>query len=181
MKQQHQGQQVQRQQSLEEHVPAPAAALLVQCGKGQPVDQLLLPAVIGAQALLQRLEGVPNLSTRRLDVTRTEEVVAAARVANADAFIRHLPHGYATPLSERGSNLSQGQRQLLAIARAALANPRLLILDEATSALDTHSESNILSNMQQILRGRTAVVIAHRLSTIMSADKILVLYNGSIV
>jgi subfamily B ATP-binding cassette protein HlyB/CyaB len=77
--------------------------------------------------------------------------------------------------------LSGGQLQRLCIARALYHNPRLLIFDEATSALDTHSESNILSNMQQILRGRTAVVIAHRLSTIMSADKILVLYNGSIV
>jgi subfamily B ATP-binding cassette protein HlyB/CyaB len=92
-----------------------------------------------------------------------------------------MPLGYEQVVGERGVGLSGGQLQRLCIARALYHNPRLLIFDEATSALDTHSESNILNNMQHILKGRTAVVIAHRLSTIMNADKILVLYNGSIV
>ena len=108
-------------------------------------------------------------------------IIEVAKLADAHGFIANMPLGYEQVVGERGVGLSGGQLQRLCIARALYHNPRLLIFDEATSALDTHSESNILSNMQQILRGRTAVVIAHRLSTIMSADKILVLYNGSIV
>lgn len=104
-----------------------------------------------------------------------------AKLADAHGFISNMPLGYEQVVGERGVGLSGGQLQRLCIARALYHNPRLVIFDEATSALDTHSESNILRNMQQILKGRTAVVIAHRLSTIMGADKILVLYNGSIV
>ncbi|CAN0592211.1 unnamed protein product, partial [Laminaria digitata] len=95
-------------------------------------------------------------------------------------FIINLPRGYEQEVGERGTGLSGGQVQRLCIARALYRDPRILILDEATSSLDTESESNILSNMDGILQGRTALVIAHRLSTIMRADKILVLYNGAI-
>jgi ATP-binding cassette subfamily B protein len=108
-------------------------------------------------------------------------IIEVAKLADAHGFISNMPLGYEQVVGERGVGLSGGQLQRLCIARALYHNPRLLIFDEATSALDTHSESNILRNMQQILKGRTAVVIAHRLSTIMGADKILVLYNGSIV
>jgi subfamily B ATP-binding cassette protein HlyB/CyaB len=108
-------------------------------------------------------------------------IIEVAKLADAHGFIANMPLGYEQVVGERGVGVSGGQLQRLCIARALYHNPRLLIFDEATSALDTHSESNILRNMQQILKGRTAVVIAHRLSTIMSADKILVLYNGSIV
>jgi subfamily B ATP-binding cassette protein HlyB/CyaB len=108
-------------------------------------------------------------------------IIEVAKLADAHGFISNMPLGYEQVVGERGVGLSGGQLQRLCIARALYHNPRLLIFDEATSALDTHSESNILNNMQHILKGRTAVVIAHRLSTIMNADKILVLYNGSIV
>jgi subfamily B ATP-binding cassette protein HlyB/CyaB len=108
-------------------------------------------------------------------------LIEVARLADAHGFISKMPLGYEQVVGERGVGLSGGQLQRLCIARALYHNPRLLIFDEATSALDTHSEGNILRNMQQILKGRTAVVIAHRLSTIMHADKILVLYNGSII
>ena len=108
-------------------------------------------------------------------------IIEVAKLADAHGFIANMPLAYEQVVGERGVGVSGGQLQRLCIARALYHNPRLLIFDEATSALDTHSESNILRNMQQILKGRTAVVIAHRLSTIMSADKILVLYNGSIV
>jgi ATP-binding cassette subfamily B protein len=106
-----------------------------------------------------------NIRYGRLDAT-DEEVMAAARLANADQFIHRLPQGYQTPLSERGSNLSQGQRQLLAIARAILANPTILILDEATSSVDTRTEKHIQSAMMHLMQGRTRIDIAHRLSTI---------------
>jgi ATP-binding cassette subfamily B protein len=112
------------------------------------------------------------------DRRRIEEV---AKMADAHAFIAKLPLGYDQVVGERGVGLSGGQVQRLCIARALYHDPRLLVFDEATSALDTQSESNILSNMHDILKGRTAVVIAHRLSTIMRADKILVLYDGAIV
>jgi len=108
-------------------------------------------------------------------------IIEVAKLADAHGFISKMPLGYEQVVGERGVGISGGQLQRLCIARALYHNPRLLIFDEATSALDTHSESNILRSMQQILEGRTAVVIAHRLSTIMGADKILVLYNGSIV
>ena len=110
-----------------------------------------------------------------------DEVIAAAKLANADQFIHRLPQGYDTPLSERGSNLSQGQRQLLAIARAILADPSILILDEATSSVDTRTEQHIQEAMLRLMHGRTSFVIAHRLSTIRDADQILVVDHGAIV
>ena len=121
-----------------------------------------------------------NIRYGRLDAT-DEEVIAAARLANADQFIHRLPFGYATLLSERGSNLSQGQRQLLAIARAVLADPRILILDEATSSVDTRTEKHIQEALLRLMAGRTSFVIAHRLSTIRDADQILVVNQGEIV
>jgi len=121
-----------------------------------------------------------NIRYGRLDAT-DEEVIAAARLANADQFIHRLPKGYHTELSERGSNLSQGQRQLLSIARAILADPAILILDEATSSVDTRTEVNIQSALLRLMEGRTSFVIAHRLSTIRSADQILVINDGQIV
>jgi ATP-binding cassette subfamily B protein len=108
-------------------------------------------------------------------------IIEVARLADAHGFIAGMPLGYEQVVGERGIGLSGGQLQRLCIARSLYHDPKLLIFDEATSALDTQSESNILSNMQDILHGRTAVVIAHRLSTIMRADKILVLYNGAVV
>jgi ATP-binding cassette subfamily B protein len=108
-------------------------------------------------------------------------IIEVAKLADAHGFISNLPLGYEQLVGERGMGLSGGQLQRLCIARALYHDPKLLILDEATSALDTQTESNILGSMQEILRGRTAVVIAHRLSTIMNADRILVLYNGSVV
>jgi ATP-binding cassette subfamily B protein len=121
-----------------------------------------------------------NIRYGRLDAT-DDEVVAAARLANADQFIHRLPEGYDTPLSERGSNLSQGQRQLLAIARAILADPGILILDEATSSVDTRTEKHIQEAMLRLMEGRTSFVIAHRLSTIREADRILVVNEGEII
>jgi ATP-binding cassette subfamily B protein len=110
-----------------------------------------------------------------------EEVMAAIKLANADSFIERLPEKYQTVLGERGSGLSQGQRQLLSIARAAVADPRILILDEATSSVDTRTERLIQKAFDQLLEGRTSFVIAHRLSTIRNADMILVLKDGQIV
>jgi ATP-binding cassette subfamily B protein len=110
-----------------------------------------------------------------------EEVKTAAKLAHADEFIGRLPQGYDTLLGERGSGLSQGQRQLLAIARAALANPAILILDEATSSVDTRTERQIQRALDSLLHGRTSFVIAHRLSTIRNADQVLVLVDGEIV
>ncbi|MBN1994306.1 MAG: ABC transporter ATP-binding protein [Anaerolineae bacterium] len=121
-----------------------------------------------------------NIRYGRLNAT-DEEVIAAAKLANADPFIRHLPQGYDTLLSERGSNLSQGQRQLLAIARAVLANPRILILDEATSSVDTRTEMHIQEALLWLMKGRTSFVIAHRLSTIRDADDVLVINEGQII
>ena len=121
-----------------------------------------------------------NLRYGRLDAT-DDEVMEAARLAEADAFIRLLPHGYHTRLSERGSNLSQGQRQLLAIARTILADPSILILDEATSSVDTRTEARIQKALLRLMRGRTSFVIAHRLSTIREATQILVIEDGAII
>jgi ATP-binding cassette, subfamily B, multidrug efflux pump len=121
-----------------------------------------------------------NIRYGRLDAT-DEEVIAAARLANADQFIHRLPESYATPLSERAGNLSQGQRQLLAIARAILANPSILILDEATSSVDTRTEQHLQEAMRRLMTGRTSFVIAHRLSTVRDADQILVINHGEIV
>jgi ATP-binding cassette subfamily B protein len=110
-----------------------------------------------------------------------EEAVSAAKLAHADTFIDRLPDGYQTILGERGSGLSQGQRQLLAIARAALSDPRILILDEATSSVDTRTERLIQQALERLLKGRTSFVIAHRLSTIRNADLVLVVDKGQIV
>jgi ATP-binding cassette subfamily B protein len=110
-----------------------------------------------------------------------EDVVAAARLAHADSFIERMPDGYRTVLGERGTGLSQGQRQLLSIARAALANPRILILDEATSSVDTRTERLIQTALKDLLRGRTSFVIAHRLSTIRNADQLIVVDGGQII
>ena len=120
-----------------------------------------------------------NIRYGRLDAT-DDDVVDAARLSNADQFIHHLPHGYDTQVSERGGNLSQGQKQMLAIARAILANPRILILDEATSSVDTRTEKHIQEAMQRLMAGRTSFVIAHRLSTIRDADQILVIRGGQV-
>jgi len=121
-----------------------------------------------------------NIRFGRLDAS-DEECIQAARMADADHFIRQLPHGYQTQLSERASNLSQGQRQLLAIARAILANPGILILDEATSSVDTRTEIRIQKALLRLMEKRTSFVIAHRLSTIRDADQVLVINNGEIV
>jgi ATP-binding cassette subfamily B protein len=110
-----------------------------------------------------------------------EQVIAAAELAHADTFIDRLPEKYQTVLGERGSGLSQGQRQLLSIARAALADPRILILDEATSSVDTRTERLIQKALEKLLKGRTSFVIAHRLSTIRNADLLLVLKDGEII
>jgi ATP-binding cassette subfamily B multidrug efflux pump len=121
-----------------------------------------------------------NIRYGRLEAT-DEQVYAAARLANADWFIRRLPQGYQTQVSEQGHNFSQGQRQLLAIARAILADPRILILDEATSSVDTRTEMLIQRALLNLMAGRTAFVIAHRLSTIRSAGQVLVIDGGRIV
>jgi ATP-binding cassette subfamily B multidrug efflux pump len=121
-----------------------------------------------------------NIRYGRLDAS-DEECIQAARLADADHFIRQLPQGYQTQLSERASNLSQGQRQLLAIARAILADPGILVLDEATSSVDTRTEARIQKSLLRLMAGRTSFVIAHRLSTIRDADQILVIDNGEIV
>lgn len=121
-----------------------------------------------------------NIRYGKLNATN-EEVVSAAKLANADMFIHRLPHGYETVLSERGGNLSQGQRQMIAIARAILADPKILILDEATSNVDTRTEKHIQEAMRRLMSGRTSFVIAHRLSTIREADQILAINAGKIV
>ena len=121
-----------------------------------------------------------NIRYGRLDAT-DEEVEAAAKLANADGFIRKLPDGYDTMLTNDGANLSQGQRQLLAIARAAIADPPVLILDEATSSIDSRTESIVQAGMDALMKGRTSFVIAHRLSTVRNADCIMVLEQGRII
>lgn len=121
-----------------------------------------------------------NIRFGKLDAT-DEEIVAAAKLANADGFIRRLPEGYDTMLAGDGANLSQGQRQLLAIARAAVADPPVLILDEATSSIDTRTERIIQESMDRLMHGRTTFVIAHRLSTVRNSDCIMVLERGRII
>ena len=121
-----------------------------------------------------------NIRFGKLDATM-EEVVQAAKIANADSFIRRLPQGYQTRITSDGASLSQGQRQLLAIARAAVADPPVLILDEATSSIDTRTEALIEKGMDRLMEGRTVFVIAHRLSTVRNADAILVLEHGQVV
>ncbi len=121
-----------------------------------------------------------NIRYGRLDAT-DEEVIKAANIANAHSFIMHLPQGYNTMLTSDGANLSQGQRQLLAIARAEVANPPVLILDEATSSIDTRTEALIEKGMDTLMEGRTVFVIAHRLSTVRNSNAIMVLENGKII
>ncbi len=121
-----------------------------------------------------------NIRYGKLDAT-DEEVIAAAKLANADGFIRRLPEGYNTMLRGNGSNLSQGQRQLLSIARAAVADPPVLILDEATSSIDTRTEKLVQEGMDRLMKGRTTFVIAHRLSTVRDSDCIMVLEQGRII
>ena len=121
-----------------------------------------------------------NIRNGRLDAT-DEECIAAAKLANADGFVRRLPDGYQTMLTGDGANLSQGQRQLLAIARAAVADPPVLILDEATSSIDTRTEKLVQEGMDRLMKGRTTFVIAHRLSTVRNSDCIMVLEQGRII
>ena len=121
-----------------------------------------------------------NIRYGRLDAT-DEECIAAAKLSGADDFITRLPQGYATELSGNGANLSQGQRQLIAIARAAVADPPVMILDEATSSIDTRTEAIVQRGMDKLMEGRTVFVIAHRLSTVMNSDVIMVLENGRII
>lgn len=121
-----------------------------------------------------------NIRFGKLDATE-EEIIAAAKLANADGFIRRLPQGYDTMLTGDGANLSQGQRQLLAIARAAIADPPVLILDEATSSIDTRTERIVQEGMDRLMHGRTTFVIAHRLSTVRNSDCIMVLEQGRII
>ena len=121
-----------------------------------------------------------NIRFGRLDATQ-QEIEHAAKLANADSFIRRLPQGYDTRITADGANLSQGQRQLIAIARAAVADPPVLILDEATSSIDTRTEALIEKGMDTLMQGRTVFVIAHRLSTVRNADAIIVLEHGQIV
>ena len=120
-----------------------------------------------------------NIRYGRLDAT-DEECIAAAKLVDADGFIRMLPNGYQTMLSGDGSGLSQGQRQLLSIARAAVADPPVMILDEATSSIDTRTEAIVQRGMDNLMKGRTVFVIAHRLSTVQNADVIMVLDHGHI-
>ena len=121
-----------------------------------------------------------NIRYGRLDAT-DEECIAAAKLANADDFITRLPEGYNTVITGNGANLSQGQRQLLSIARAAVADPPVMILDEATSSIDTRTEAIVQAGMDNLMKGRTVFVIAHRLSTIRNADSVIVLDHGRII
>ena len=121
-----------------------------------------------------------NIRFGRLDAT-DDQCIEAAKLANADGFIRRLPNGYDTILRNDGANLSQGQRQLIAIARAAVANPPALILDEATSSIDTRTERLVQKGMDALMNGRTSFVIAHRLSTVKNADCIMVMEKGRII
>ena len=121
-----------------------------------------------------------NIKYAKQDAT-DEEVVNAAKIANADEFIRMLPEGYNTMLTNNGANLSQGQRQLLSIARAALSNPPVMLLDEATSSIDTRTEKIVQDGMDKLMEGRTVFVIAHRLSTVRNSKAIIVLEHGKII
>ena len=121
-----------------------------------------------------------NIRYGKKDAT-DEECIAAAKLANADKFIEMLPNGYQTVITGNGASLSQGQRQLLSIARAAVADPPVMILDEATSSIDTRTESLVQKGMDKLMEGRTVFVIAHRLSTIQNSDAIMVLEQGHII
>lgn len=139
-----------------------------------------LIGIVSQDTVLFNMTVRENIAYGRINAT-LDEVKAAARAAHADTFIENLPQGYDTPLGERGMKLSGGQRQRLAIARAILKDPPILILDEATSHLDTESEREVQVALENLIEGRTSFVIAHRLSTIQRADRILVLQNGRIV
>jgi ATP-binding cassette subfamily B protein len=121
-----------------------------------------------------------NIRYGRLEAT-DEECIEAAKLSGADDFITRLPNGYETELTNNGANLSQGQRQLIAIARAAVADPPVMILDEATSSIDTRTEAIVQKGMDRLMEGRTVFVIAHRLSTVKNSDVIMVLENGRII
>ena len=121
-----------------------------------------------------------NIRYGKLDAS-DEECIAAARLSGADSFIERLPEGYDTMLENNGANLSQGQRQLIAIARAAVADPPVMILDEATSSIDTRTEAIVARGMDKLMEGRTVFVIAHRLSTVRNSDVIMVLDHGKII
>lgn len=121
-----------------------------------------------------------NIRYGKLDATN-EEIIKAAKIANAHDFITRLPEGYDTMLTGNGANLSQGQRQLIAIARAAVADPPVMILDEATSSIDTRTEALVQKGMDRLMEGRTVFVIAHRLSTVRNSDAIMVLEHGRII
>jgi ATP-binding cassette subfamily B multidrug efflux pump len=136
--------------------------------------------VVLQQSFLFTESVLDNIRYGRLDAS-DEEVFAAARMAHADGFIRRLPLGYGTILSERGQSLSEGQRQLLSIARAILADPAILVLDEATSSVDTRTELSIQQALDELMRGRTSFVIAHRLSTISKADQVIVIDKGRVI
>ena len=136
--------------------------------------------VVLQQSFLFSESVLDNIRYGRLDAS-DEEVFAAARLAHADGFIRRLPQSYGTILSERGQSLSEGQRQLISIARAILADPAILILDEATSSVDTRTELSIQQALDELMRGRTSFVIAHRLSTISSADQVIVIDKGRVI
>jgi ATP-binding cassette subfamily B protein len=135
--------------------------------------------VVLQQSFLFSESVLENIRYGRLDAD-DEEVFAAARLAHADGFIRRLPKGYDTILAERGQSLSEGQRQLLSIARAILADPAVLILDEATSSVDTRTELLIQQALDKLMQGRTSFVIAHRLSTISRADQVIVMEDGRV-
>jgi ATP-binding cassette, subfamily B, multidrug efflux pump len=136
--------------------------------------------VVLQQSFLFSESVLENIRYGRLDAT-DDEVFAAAQMAHADGFIRRLPQGYRTILAERGQSLSEGQRQLLSIARAILADPAILVLDEATSSVDTRTELSIQQALDELMRGRTSFVIAHRLSTISRADQVIVIDEGRVV
>ena len=121
-----------------------------------------------------------NIRYGKLDAT-DEECIEAAKLANADDFIKRLPDGYDTVLTQNGAGLSQGQRQLISIARAAVADPPVMILDEATSSIDTRTEALVQEGMDNLMKGRTVFVIAHRLSTVKNSDEIIVLDHGHII
>ena len=121
-----------------------------------------------------------NIRYGRLDAT-DDDCIRAAKLANADDFITRLPEGYQTVITGNGADLSQGQRQLLSIARAAVADPPVMILDEATSSIDTRTEALVQAGMDNLMKGRTVFVIAHRLSTIRNADSVIVLDHGRII
>ena len=153
---------------------------------GKDIRQLAKPdwrrslGIVLQDTFLFSANVMENIRYGRLDAS-DEEVMQAARIADADHFIRLLPLGYQTMLSERGSNLSQGQRQMVSIARAVLADPDILILDEATSSVDTRTEARIQQALLRLMAGRTSFVIAHRLSTIREAEQVLVIHEGEII